>query len=56
MHELERASFVTRSGLTRLVDRIEAAGFVRRERSADDRRGVYVAITAKGNGASGAPA
>ena len=49
MHELERASLSTRSGLTRLIDRIEAAGYVRRERSAEDRRGVYVVITQAGN-------
>ena len=48
MHELEEASVFTRSGMTRLVDRIEAAGFVRRERSPRDRRGVYVAITPAG--------
>src|SRR3990172_5062716 len=49
MHELEEASLFTRSGLTRLVDRIEAAGFVRRERSTEDRRGVYVGVTRAGN-------
>lgn len=49
MHELEQASLFTRSGLTRLVDRIEQAGFVRRERSSEDRRGVYVVITDAGN-------
>lgn len=49
MHELEDASVFTRSGMTRLVDRIEAAGFVTRERSPGDRRGVYVAITEAGS-------
>jgi len=49
MGELEKASLFTRSGLTRLVDRIEQAGFVRRERSAEDRRGVYVVMTDAGN-------
>lgn len=48
MHELEELSVFTRSGMTRLMDRIEAAGFVRRERSTRDRRGVYVAITPAG--------
>ena len=48
MHELEDASVFTHSGITRLVDRVEAAGYVRRERSPEDRRGVYVAITAAG--------
>ena len=48
MHELEERSVFTRSGLTRLVDRIEEAGFVSRERTLEDRRGVYVAITQAG--------
>ena len=48
MHELEEASLFTRSGLTRLADRLEEAGLVRRERSPDDRRGVYVALTSLG--------
>lgn len=48
MHELEEASLFTRSGLTRLADRLEEAGLVRRERSAEDRRGVYLAITDAG--------
>lgn len=49
MSELEQTSLFTKSGLTRLVDRIESAGFVRRERSAEDRRAVYVVITDEGN-------
>lgn len=48
MHELEEASMFTRSGITRLADRLEEAGLVRRERSAEDRRGVYLAITEAG--------
>lgn len=48
MHELEEMSVFTRSGLTRLADRLEEAGLVRRERSAQDRRGVYLAITDAG--------
>ena len=48
MHELEEASLFTRSGITGLADRLEQAGFVRRERSAEDRRGVYLAITQAG--------
>ncbi len=48
MNELEEVSLFTRSGMTRLVDRIEAAGFVRRERTPEDRRGIYVAITPAG--------
>ena len=48
MHELEEASLFTRSGITALADRLENAGLVRRERSAEDRRGVYLAITEAG--------
>ena len=49
MRQLEDASVFTRSGMTRLVDRVEAAGYVRRERSPEDRRGVFVAITPAGS-------
>ena len=48
MQELEQRSLFTRSGLTRLVDRIEAAGLVRREPVPGDRRGVQVVLTAEG--------
>jgi DNA-binding MarR family transcriptional regulator len=48
MHELEDMSVFTRSGMTRLADRLEAAGLVRRERDTGDRRGVYLAITDAG--------
>ena len=41
MQELGERSLFTRSGLTRLVDRIEGAGLVRREPVPGDRRGVY---------------
>ena len=49
MHQLEETSLFTRSGITGLADRLEKAGFVRRERSAEDRRGVYLAITQAGS-------
>ena len=45
VHELAEKSLFTRSGLTRLVDRIEDAGYVRRTHSSEDRRGVYVELT-----------
>jgi DNA-binding MarR family transcriptional regulator len=48
MQELEERSLFTRSGLTRLVDRIEAAGLVERQPVAGDRRGVLVALTDQG--------
>jgi DNA-binding MarR family transcriptional regulator len=46
MNELEQASLFTRSSLTRLIDKMEQAGLVQRERVPDDRRGIYVTITA----------
>jgi len=39
---------ISRSGLTRLVDRIEAAGLLRRQPSADDRRGSEIVLTREG--------
>jgi DNA-binding MarR family transcriptional regulator len=48
MQELEQLALFTRGGLTRLVDRIEAAGLVRREPVPEDRRGVRVVLTADG--------
>lgn len=44
-----RVVTISRSGLTRLVDRIEEAGLVRREPSPDDRRGTVVAIKPQGS-------
>jgi DNA-binding MarR family transcriptional regulator len=35
-------------GITGLVDRLEAAGFVARQRCEEDRRVIYVALTPKG--------
>ena len=48
MQELQQRALFTRSGMTRLVDRMEAAGLVRRESVAGDRRGVRVLMTAEG--------
>lgn len=40
---------LSRTGLTRLLDRLEAAGLVRREPAPEDRRGAYVVITPAGS-------
>lgn len=48
MQELAQRSLFTRSGMTRLVDRIEKAGFVRREQVPGDRRGVFVILMPEG--------
>jgi DNA-binding MarR family transcriptional regulator len=39
---------VTKSGLTRLVDRIEAAGLLERSSCPSDRRGTFLSITEEG--------
>jgi len=51
MSELAERVVLSRSNLTRLVDRLEEAGFVARERSKDDRRGAYAVLTASGRDA-----
>lgn len=48
MSELADGVLLSRSGLTRLVDRMEREGLLRRERCEDDARGWFAAITPKG--------
>jgi DNA-binding MarR family transcriptional regulator len=48
MHELAEKTVISRSNLTRLIDRLEAAGLVVRERAAEDRRGAFAVLTAQG--------
>lgn len=48
MNELAARILSSKSGLTRVVDRMDEAGLVRRERPPDDRRVVKVQITPKG--------
>lgn len=48
MHEIADAVVLSRSGLTRLIDRLEANGLLIRERSSTDRRGAYAVLTEKG--------
>jgi DNA-binding MarR family transcriptional regulator len=48
MHELAQRVVVSRSNVTRLADRLEAAGLIAREACADDRRGAYCVLTAAG--------
>jgi DNA-binding MarR family transcriptional regulator len=42
---------LSRSGLTRLVDRLEKQGLLRRERCPEDRRGAYAVLTDAGRDA-----
>src|SRR5689334_15090697 len=48
MHEIADAVVLSRSGLTRRIDRLEAQGLLVRERSALDRRGAYAVLTPRG--------
>ena len=48
MQELADAVLLSKSGLTRLVDRMEEAGLVRRRRCPDDRRGTLAQLTEAG--------
>lgn len=48
MSEFEQWMVISRSNVTRLVDRLETAGLVRRERSVDDRRGSFAVLTTAG--------
>jgi DNA-binding MarR family transcriptional regulator len=48
MQALAECLLLSRSGVTRLVDRMEQAGLVRRESCLDDRRGSYAIITQDG--------
>ncbi|MGH8692753.1 MAG: MarR family winged helix-turn-helix transcriptional regulator [Burkholderiales bacterium] len=48
MHELAARIVLSRSNLTRLADRLEAAKLIRREDCADDRRGYFIVITEPG--------
>ncbi len=48
MQALADRVVLSRSGLTRLVDRMEREGLVQRDHSPEDRRGYYATITAHG--------
>jgi DNA-binding MarR family transcriptional regulator len=51
MQELSASVLLSKSGLSRLVDRMVEAGLVRRERCEDDRRGWFAVLTDQGRGA-----
>jgi DNA-binding MarR family transcriptional regulator len=48
MHELAEAVHISRSGLTRLVDRLERQGLIERHRGERDPRQVFACITRSG--------
>ncbi len=51
MHELARSVLLSKSGITRLVDRMEDAGLLTRETCPEDRRGMLAALTPAGRAA-----
>jgi DNA-binding MarR family transcriptional regulator len=50
MKQLADEVLLSRTGLVRLVDRVERAGLLRREPVPEDARGSYVALTREGEG------
>ncbi len=48
LHELANEVVLSRSGLTRLLDRLETAGLITREPAPGDRRGAYAVMTPLG--------
>ncbi|WP_334171773.1 MarR family winged helix-turn-helix transcriptional regulator [Sinomonas sp.] len=49
MKDLTAVSPMTQSALSKIVDRLEKAGFVRRAACAEDRRSLYVELTEAGD-------
>jgi len=54
MSELADSALLSRSGLTRLVDRLERQGLLKRERCQSDARGWFAEITPEGRRVFGA--
>src|SRR5690349_24584807 len=48
MNELASRILASKSGLTRVIDRMEEAGLVERQRPADDRRVIEIVMTPAG--------
>lgn len=48
MTDLAKKVVITRSGLTRVIERLEREGFVTRERTEEDRRGAFAILTREG--------
>jgi DNA-binding MarR family transcriptional regulator len=51
MSELAEAVLLSRSGLTRLVDRLQREGLVERQPDPDDARGLFTVLTTQGRNA-----
>jgi DNA-binding MarR family transcriptional regulator len=48
IQDLAARSILTRSGMSRAVDRLERSGYLTRERASEDRRGAYASLTGDG--------
>lgn len=48
LHDLTAQSILSQSGMSRVVERLERAGLVRREGAREDRRGAYAILTQAG--------
>ena len=48
LSELADVAMLSRSGMTRLLSRLEALGYLRREPCADDRRGIFAVLECEG--------
>lgn len=48
LHDLADASVLTRSGMSRLVERLKQLGLVSRETAPEDSRGTYAVLTREG--------
>ena len=48
IQDLAAQSILTRSGVSRVVERLEKAGLVTREEASEDRRGAYAVLTEAG--------
>ncbi len=48
IQDLAAQSLLTRSGISRVVERLENAGLVMREEASEDRRGAYAILTEEG--------
>ncbi len=48
LQDLDARAIMTRSGISRVVERLEKMGYLTREEAAEDRRGAYATLTRKG--------
>lgn len=48
IQDLAERSILSRSGTSRLVERLEKSGFVKREKAKEDKRGAYAILTNRG--------